>query len=96
MWNQYGLALGGALAPANATTPPGFNGLLGSPAAFPQAITMNSPSQTTQLTGYQLIYTTAGHRVVYPTLFNLNRGWNMLTLTINGSLHTFFVWGGSF
>jgi hypothetical protein len=96
MWNQYGLALGGAIAPSNATTPAGFSGLLGSPASFPPPIVMNSPVQTTQLTGYQLVYTTGRHRVVHPNLFNLHTGWNMLTLTVNGYLHTFLVWGGSF
>ena len=57
---------------------------------------MSSPVQTTQLTGYQLVYTTRGNRVVNPNLFNLHTGWNMLTLTVNGYLHTFFVWGGLF
>jgi hypothetical protein len=97
LWNQYGLALGGALAPSGATTVTGLYGLLGSATTYPAAIQMISASQTTNLIGYQLIYLDqSGHRVVDPTLINLNPGWNLITLVINGVTHTFFVYGGSF
>jgi hypothetical protein len=96
IWDTYGLALGGAIAPAGATTPAGFYGKLGTPATYPPLVTMNSAASTTVLTGYQLIYTVNGTQVRHPTRFNLHAGYNLITLTISGYKHTFFVYGGTF
>jgi hypothetical protein len=75
-------------------TDPLITGLVGSPATYLPRLTLRSPARTSDLTGYQLTYLTAnGQEVVYPTLFNLQQGWNMLTIMVNGRPRTFFVFG---
>jgi hypothetical protein len=97
LWNQYGIAFAGALAPASATTATGLYGLLGPATTYPPNYTLRSAVQTTRLTGYQLKYLDAnGNTVVYPKRFTLVPGWNLLTIMISGTKTTFFVYGGTF
>jgi hypothetical protein len=92
LWQQYGLAINGAVAPPDATTVPGIHGLLGSVATYPPELTLVSREYTNRLNGYQLIYSDAnGNTVRVPQLFNLQQGWNLLTLTIGGMPRTFLV-----
>jgi hypothetical protein len=91
---QFGLAIGGALAPAGATTTPRIHGLLGAPKTPPVPLKLLSPESTTKLSGYQLIYAdAAGHRVVDPQLVNLHSGWNLLTRTVGRAPRSFLVYG---
>ena len=95
LWQQYGIAFAGAVAPSGATSSPRLYGLLGAPTTYSPTYTMVSPTSTTKLKGYQLIYINAvGKKVVDPTLVNLVAGWNLITRTINGVKTTFFVYGG--
>jgi hypothetical protein len=94
LWQHYGLAFAGAVAPADAKASPLLNGLLGSPTTYPPTFEMVSPATTSNLLGYQLIYLDAsGNRVVDPTPVNLTLGWNLITRVINGVKTTFFVYG---
>jgi hypothetical protein len=100
LWSRYGLAIGDALAPANATTSPRIHGLLGTPAVYPSAYQMASSRFSTQLQGYRLSYLPPGAikgvtpPIVDPTPVNLQPGWNMITRRLGGHLQTFFVYGG--
>jgi hypothetical protein len=94
LWQQYGLAVNGAVAPPDAVFDPTFHGLVGSPVTYPPELTLDSAKYTNRLKGYQLIYTDAnGNIVKVPQLFNLAPGWNLLTLTIGGMPRTFLVFG---
>jgi hypothetical protein len=97
LWNQYGIAFAGAIAPSSATTVAGLYGLLGPATTYSPTYTLKSAVETAILTGYQLKYVDAnGNTVIYPTLFTLVPGWNLLTITISGTTTTFFVYGGTF
>jgi hypothetical protein len=97
LWATYGIAVGGAVAPSTAVTASGIKGgLMGPITIYPPTITMLSDPTTKVLTGYQLVYLDIyGNRVVDPNLINLVSGWNLITLTVDGVLHTFFVYGGT-
>src|SRR5262249_44820895 len=83
LWNQYGLAMGGILAPPGSTTDPKVQGLVG-PVSAPPSVQLRSPKATTQLAGYRLTYTDAsGNTVTDPTPVNLQAGWNLLTRTVS-------------
>jgi hypothetical protein len=95
--SSYGLAMGGALAPGLLVVGASTNGTAGAPAVFQPILTLVSPAQTTQLTGYQLQYAVGnGPIVTVPTLFNLVLGWNMITIPIGGLPRTFYVFAGPY
>ena len=94
LWEQYGLAVGGAVAPAGAYSNYRVTGVLGTRAEYPKVLTLNSAKYTRTLTGYALSYTPAGGRRVTETQrVDLREGWNVLTRTIEGRTRTFLVLG---
>ena len=91
---DYGLAVGGAVAPSGAMRRGRVNGLLGAPASYPPALTLNSAKYTSMLSAYKLSYTPAGSARVRETQVTpLREGWNLLTRTVGGSLRTLLVYG---
>jgi hypothetical protein len=94
LFDTYGLAIGGIVAPAKVTTNPKINGLIGQPVTYPPELTLLSRKYTNQLENYRLVYRdAAGTRVVDPTPVNLQEGWNLLTRDIAGQKRTFMVYG---
>jgi hypothetical protein len=96
LWDEYGLAVGGAVAPDGAgdVGRPRTNGLVGDPADFPPRVTLTSKKYTNKLTGYQLRYTPAGGTEVREAqLVDLHEGWNLLTRTVGGVKRTLLVFG---
>jgi hypothetical protein len=97
LYSLYGLAMGGFFAPPPLNVGLITNGTAGASANFPPAITLISPGQTSQLTGYQLQFMVGNGPVVsVPTLFNLVPGWNMLNVSIGGFPMAFFVFGAPY
>jgi hypothetical protein len=99
LWQAYGLAMAGALAPA-ATSIVGLRlrGIAGALATYPDSYTLMSAQFTSQLDGYQLAYrrtdaSKASPVTVDPTPATLQEGWNLITRLIDGYLQTFFVFG---
>ena len=96
LWDQYGLAVGGAVAPGDVvrTGRPRTNGLVGSAATPLPALTLASRRYTNRLTDYQLVFTTAsGNTIRHPRPADLREGWNLVTRTAGGHPRTFFVYG---
>lgn len=94
LWEEYGLAIGGVVAPADAVADPRITGLIGAPAAYAPEVKLLSRKYTNRLEGYQLVYRAArGGLVVDPTPVNLREGWNLLTRPVNGRSRTFLVFG---
>jgi hypothetical protein len=94
LWDQYGLAVGGAVAPAAGYRHYRVTGLLAGPAQYPKVLTLNSLKYTRTLQGYALSYTPAGGRRVTETQrVDLREGWNLLTRTVEGRTRTFLVLG---
>jgi hypothetical protein len=93
LWDRYGLAMGGVIAPSNTTTSPRIQGLLGSP-TNPSLPRLASLQRANVRELYQLRYRTArGALVIDPQPVHLKRGWNLLTRLINGHEHSFWVDG---
>jgi hypothetical protein len=94
MFNTYGLALGGAIAPATTTTDPVYNGLIGAAAQYLSKLVLVSPAETSSLSGYVLKYRDSdGITQTDSTPVNLSLGWNLVTRFIDGHNRTFFVYG---
>jgi hypothetical protein len=92
--DQYGLALGGVVAPENATTDPRIQGLVGDRVSYQETLALRSRKYTNQLTGYRLVYSRGdGTQVRESNVVNLREGWNLLTRTIDGRARTFLVFG---
>lgn len=97
---QYGLAIGGIVAPADATTDPLINGLVGAKATYLPDIYVWSPKYFNDSNGtYKLIYSyydPAKHSYQYvseSTHTPLVQGWNLITRTILGQTRTMLIYG---
>jgi hypothetical protein len=94
LWNQFGLAMEGAIAPANAT--PFAGGLLGAPNPVATYYRLASPLNV-QTPNYTLQYTLevngvgVNYVITDPTPVTLQPGWNVVTRTINGTTHSWLV-----
>jgi hypothetical protein len=93
IWDRYGLALGGALAPTDARAVAEVHGLLGEPATYPGAV-MLSRSRAPSGRPYRLVCQDrkTGAKGSWG-IDNLRPGWNLLTLTLNGTRRSFLVFG---
>jgi hypothetical protein len=86
LWEKYGLALGGAVAPADAKTDPKFDALIGAPAKVPAGLVLHNPFSA-KLEGYRPICTEPG--------VTLQKGWNLVTHTTDDRVRSFLVFGGA-
>ncbi len=103
LFAQYGLAIGGVVAPANAVSDPLINGIVGPKSQYQPELFLFSPRYYNYVTNgpYKLTYgyaATANSPSAYiaessPTA--LTNGWNLLTRTVLGQPRTFLVFGDS-
>src|SRR5205823_2324710 len=95
-WQQYGLAIGGALAPAEATTDPKIDGWIGGPATYLPALTLHNV-YSPKLEGYRPICTEPGQgkkSVLEANPVDLRPGWNLVSQKVNDQVCSFLVFGG--
>jgi hypothetical protein len=94
LWEQYGLAIGGAVAPADAVTAPRIHGLIGRPATYPrQDLHINYRSKPAP--GYRLTCTGRDKQVVARSEpVDLRPGWNLISLPLEGVRRSFLVFAG--
>lgn len=95
LWDRYGLAIAGTIAPADAATAPRIHALIGPKAEYPQPEIINHPFESNELKDFQLVCFAAGKKKVAesePT--DLQPGWNLLSLTIADHRRSFLVYGG--
>lgn len=98
LWDAYGLAVAGALAPADAVPLAGSTGLVGSPAPQRPQYQQMSLWRGSLTDPYCLWYQVYGNTNPYgivkeTTAAPLVAGTNLLTRTLNGQKYTFFVYG---
>lgn len=94
LFNQYGLAIGAAIAPKDAVEIPGVNGVVGDATVYQQKLTLTSDKYTNQLKAYTLQYKLAdGTKVKEVAPSVLKQGWNLLTRVIDNTKRTFLVYG---
>ncbi len=95
LWQQYGLAVAGTLAPPDAAPAPRIHGLIGSPAKYPQPEILHHQTASKQLEGFRLVcYGTGKKKVAESSPTDLHKGWNLLTLTVEDNRRSFLVHGG--
>jgi hypothetical protein len=90
LWDQYRLAIGGTVAPADATTDPRIHALIGKPASYPPPLWAST--RTHQLRGYKFVCGDADKRKAgeLPPR-DLREGWNLLTLDVRGDRRSFLI-----
>jgi hypothetical protein len=94
LWDAYGIAPAGIIAPSDAVRIDRINGLVGSRSTYLPQLELHSDKYTNELHDYQLVYVDGrGDLVTDPTRVNLREGWNLLTRSVQGHTRTFFVYG---
>jgi len=89
------MALGATLAPRLQSSGTLTNGTIGPAITYPTFVTLASAWHTNHLTGYLLSYSINGGKpITSGQTYNLIRGWNTLTVTVDGLQHALFVYGG--
>jgi hypothetical protein len=96
LWDRFGLAIAGAIAPSDAKREPRIHGLVGARTAYPQPEVIQHPYESAELKGFQLVCFGEGKQKLaeaQPT--DLQPGWNLLSLSIAGRHRSFLVYGGA-
>lgn len=100
LYDTYGLAIGGVLAPTGTTSDPLINGIVGAKATYLPDIVMWSPKYYNDYKGdYKLIYSyfnPAQGKYAYisePTHTPLVQGWNLIPRTVLGHIRTLLAYG---
>jgi hypothetical protein len=98
IWNAYGIAVAGSVAPPSAVPIPETNGLAGPPTPINTWFLQQSQLQANINSPYTIQYNIVTNGVQGPVISDPNPetlvvGWNLLKRTINGQATTFFVWG---
>jgi hypothetical protein len=97
LWQKFGLAIGGAVAPADASTDPKIDGLIGERSTPLPALTLHNV-YSRELRGYRLTCTEPGNTrksVLDADPIDLRPGWNLVTQKHNDRSHSFLVFGGA-
>jgi hypothetical protein len=97
LWEKYGLALAGGVAPAGARTDPRIEGLVGAPSTYRPGLVLYNVFSP-KLEGYRPICTLPGQvRKTTPEVrpVDLRRGWNLVTQKVNDEVRSFLVFGGA-
>jgi hypothetical protein len=95
LWDEYGIALGGAVAPADAVAEPRIQGFIGKPAKYAPPQQLWHPYQTNKRQGFKLVCTGSDKRKVAESkLVDLRPGWNVITLSVLGQRRSFLIYGG--
>jgi hypothetical protein len=93
MWNRYGLAIGGTLAPADAHQEPRIHGLVGGPAHYHRELEANCINSK-ELQGCRLALSDNHKHTVASTTVNLRPGWNLVPMEVDGATQSLLVFGG--
>jgi hypothetical protein len=97
LWQKYGLAIAGAVAPADAATDPKIDALIGTPATHQPAWVLHNV-YSPKLEGYRPICSQPGqvNKVGLKTSpVDLRPGWNLVSQKVNDQLCAFLVFGGA-
>lgn len=92
LWEEFGIAVGGAPPSGVLSHNPRVVGWIGAVAEQLPPVKVLSEQYTEQLRGYQLSYQIGDRVVVEETPINLSRGWNLLAREIDGRMRSMFVY----
>jgi hypothetical protein len=96
LWEKYGLAIAGTVAPADAAKDPKIDGLIGAPSTAPPDLVLHNV-YSRQLQGYRPSYRdpTGGKKQGDAPTHDLRAGWNLITEKIKDQPRSFLVFGGA-
>jgi hypothetical protein len=96
LWQKYGLAIAGAVAPADVATDPRIDGLIGAPSTAPHDLVLHNV-YSRQLQGYRPSYSDPAGAKKQGGIHrhDLRAGWNVVTEKINDQPRSFLVFGGA-
>jgi hypothetical protein len=98
MARQFGIAIAGAIAPADSVSEPRIHGLIGAPSNYQPEIRPVS-NHANRVAGYQFAAIASGGQQAKqsfsdPTPRNLHDGWNLVTTNMQGGVRSFFILAG--
>jgi hypothetical protein len=97
LWEKYGLAVAGGVAPAEARTDAKIEGLVGKQSACQPGLILYNVFSS-RLEGYRPNWAVAGQtkKIASETHpVDLRRGWNLVRQKVNGDARSFLVFGGA-
>jgi hypothetical protein len=97
LWQKYGLAIAGAVAPMDARTDPKIDGLIGGPATYLPALSLYNV-YSPRLKGYRPVCTESGtgrKAALAARAVDLRPGWNLVSQPVNDQVRSFLVYGGA-
>jgi hypothetical protein len=97
LWQKYGLAIAGAVAPADATIDPKIDGLIGARTTHAPALILYNVFSP-KLEGYRPTCSEPGQaKKTTPETrpVDLKPGWNLVTQKLNDQIRSFLVFGGA-
>jgi hypothetical protein len=97
LWEKYGLAIGGSAAPADAKAEPKIDGLVGDCSTVRAGLTLHNV-YSPKLEGYRPIVAAPGQAkkaTAAVATVELQRGWNLVTHTLDDQVRFFLVFGGA-
>ncbi|MEA3207622.1 MAG: hypothetical protein QOE70_679 [Chthoniobacter sp.] len=96
MWQRYGVAIAGAVAPADAAREPRLHGLSGRPVAYPDELRPREVRiESASVFQFAYIGDRQKQPVVDPTPAALRDGWNLVTSTVRGAPRSFLIFAGA-
>src|SRR5262249_7504983 len=95
LWQKYGLAIAGGVAPAMTTTDPKIQGLVGKPSTWRTGLVLYNV-YSPKLKGYRANWAVAGQKKAteQAAAVDLRRGWNLVTQKRDDEVRSFLVFGG--
>jgi hypothetical protein len=93
MLSRYGMAVGGALAPADARREPRIHGLVAGPATYAAELRANRV-QSTQLRACPVAWVMEDKSIVAGRTVDLRQGWNLVTIPVEGAPRSLVIFGG--
>jgi hypothetical protein len=97
LWQKYGLAIAGAVAPADAVTDPKIDALIGGPATYQPAWVLHNV-YSPKLAQYRPVCIQPGQAKkggLETSPVDLHPGWNLVSQKVNDQLCFFLVFGGA-
>jgi hypothetical protein len=97
LWEKYGLALAGGVAPAEARTDPRIEGLVGERSDYRPGLVLHNVFSA-NLESYRPNITEAGQArktTAEVRSVDLRRGWNLVTQKVSDEARSFLVFGGA-
>ncbi len=98
LWAEYGMAIGDAVAPADAFEDPVIHALIGAPIEYAPKVRLRNRKYTNRLNNYRFQYHVwrsdgRRHFVRWRDRINLREDWNLVTFEEEGHKRTLMIFG---